>query len=121
MCCPGFGFQRQILVTDVFLFLQLVHGVPARGNIFDRADFPERLANQLGVRISQHVLQERIDVGDSSRVRIQEKYAILGRLEESTVANFGSPQILFIPVASYDFVRLIVHGWTPFPPVRCLT
>ncbi len=83
-----FGFQRQILVTDVLLFLQPAHGVLAGGNIFDRTDLPERLAEQLAVGISQHVLQEWVGVGDPSRVPIQEKYAILGRLEESPVANF---------------------------------
>src|SRR6266568_5837439 len=98
----------------------------------------------LGVRISQQVLQEWVDVGDPSRIRIQKKYAILGCLEESPVANFGSVQLLLLhfilgqeaalllvanfgglqllllPVIPNAFV-VIVHCRTPSSPLRCLT
>ena len=44
-----FGFQRDILVTDVLIVLQLPHGFLAGRDILDRADLPERLADQLAL------------------------------------------------------------------------
>src|SRR3990172_1509111 len=75
------------------------HGVLAGGDVFDWADLPERLADQFGVRVTQQILEEWVDVRYPSCVGIQEEYAVLGRLEESPVANFGSLQGVLDPLA----------------------
>ena len=46
------------------------------------------------MRISQHVFQEWVDIGNLSRVRVQEDYAVLGRLEEAPVTKLGNPPLL---------------------------
>src|SRR4030065_1432682 len=51
-----FGFQRQIVVTDILLLLQFPESAPAGGDIPEGADFPEHLAEQLGVGIPPQLL-----------------------------------------------------------------
>src|SRR5512141_3191182 len=87
-----FGFQRQVVVTDILLALQFPECALARGDIPEGADFPEPLAEQLGVGVPQQFLEEGVCGGDLSRVRIQDEDAVLCHLEESPVAYLGYRQ-----------------------------
>ena len=105
-----FGLQWQVVVTDILLLPQFPEGAPAGGDIPEGADFPESLAEQLGVRIPQQLLQEWVGVGDPSRVRIQDEYAVFRRLEESPVADFGSCQRDLDPLAFGDLALRQLHS-----------
>ena len=59
----GFGSIHPFVLDGVL-------GYP-RGDISEWADFPEHLAEELGVGIPQQFLDEGVCVGDPSRVRIQ--------------------------------------------------
>lgn len=56
------------------------------------------------MRITQQIHEERVGVGDPSRVGIQEEYAVFCRLEEPPVTNFGSLQLVLDPLAIGDFI-----------------
>ncbi len=82
-------FQREILVADVLVVLQLPEGDLALGDIFELADFPERLAQHLVVGVPQHVGEIGVDVGDLSAFRIQNQDPVFRGLEETAVSKLG--------------------------------
>jgi transposase len=94
---PRLGFQRKVLIPDVLIFLEFLQGSLAGGDVFERTDFPEVLAQQLGVGVSEHLLKKRIAVDDPPRPAVQNEDAVLGRLEKTSVPYFGGLQRLFYP------------------------
>ena len=83
------GLERQILVADVLVPLELPEGVPARRDVLERSDFPELPANELRARVTEQDLQEGVGVGDLPGLRVENQDAVLRRLEEPPVPDLG--------------------------------
>ena len=78
------------------LVLQLPHGFLAGGDVLDRADLPERLADQLAFSVTQHILKEWVGVGDPSCIPVQDQDSVFGGLEEPAVASLRIPLMRFL-------------------------
>src|SRR4051794_32242268 len=84
------GLERQVLVPNISLLLQVSECGQAERDVADQPDIPEMLTQQLRVRIAQQVEQERVRVEDVPVVRVEDEDAILGGLEEPPISDFGS-------------------------------
>ena len=75
---PVMGFQRQIIVANVFVNLQGVKSVLRRGNVFERTDFPDMFPTEFVVRITEQPHQERIDINHHPCRGIKNQDTVLG-------------------------------------------
>ena len=89
---PVVRLERQILVADVALLLQLPEGHLARLDVAKQADFPEFLPHQFAARVAKQSEQIRVGVEDLPGIGVQDQDAVLRRLEEPAVARFGNVQ-----------------------------
>ena len=85
-------FQRQVLVADVFIPLQFQEFHLTVEDVREKAQVPDPLPQELVVREAEHLDQERIDVQDRSRIRVEDQDAVLSRFEEAPVADLGGVQ-----------------------------
>src|SRR5207302_8828548 len=125
---PVFGLERQILVADNPLRLELTESGPGGGNVLKRDDFPEFLAHELTVCIAQHLNQEWVYVGDLPSLEIKNQYSIFGGFKEPPVASLGVFQrLLRLIVCRLSELLLrdvyqcaFDHGWCPVRPLHWL-
>jgi hypothetical protein len=90
----SFAFQRQILVADVALFLQLAK-CPLPGlKVLKQSNLPKLLANQLPAIATQQFGNEWVGVENPARGCVHYQHAIAGRLKKSPEANFRHPQAI---------------------------
>jgi hypothetical protein len=119
-----FRFQRQVFVADIPVLLQsLQHGLIGH-EVFERANFSDRLADHFPVRITQEFDQERIHISDASRVNVQNQDAILRRFEQPPITKFGGAERLLYACAvgcSVSVLMIVAHNFVPahfIPPPR---
>ena len=86
------GFQRQVVVTDIGFTLQLPELRLGRFGVFERANLPEFVSQQLLASVAQHIRQERVDIINLPGVRIENQNPVLGGFKQPAVAHFGSLQ-----------------------------
>ena len=86
------GFQRQVFVTDIGFTLQLPELRLGRFGVFERADLPEFVSQQLLASIAQHIRQERVDIINLPGARIENQDSVLGGFKQPAVAHFGRLQ-----------------------------
>ena len=84
------GLQGQVVVADVALLPQFVVGDPVRIPVPEQADLSEFLAQEFVVLVAQQPAHERVGVDDLARAGVEDEDAVLGRLEEPTIAEFGA-------------------------------
>ena len=87
---PATGFKWQILVSDVFPFLQFSKSCLRFLNLPEGADVPECFAKKGVSRIVQQTNQERVHVGYQARVRVEDQYPILCGFKQPTVLSLRS-------------------------------
>jgi hypothetical protein len=72
----------------------MMHGFLAGSDVLDRADLPERLADQLGFGVPQHILKIWVGVGDPPCIPVQDQDPVFGGLEEPAVASLRFLQVM---------------------------
>ena len=86
------GLQRQMIVADVSLLLQLGKLLLVGDQIPEEAHFPELLPEKFLLGEAQQVDQEGVRILDHPGLDIENKDAVLRRLEEPAVAALGGGQ-----------------------------
>ena len=80
------GFQRQILIADVFILLQGFESVPGSGDVFEHTDFPDIMSEQFIIQIPEQLQQVRIDINHPARSGIKDQDVVLCGFKEPAVA-----------------------------------
>ena len=105
---PAAGFQRHVVVLDVFLLLPFQEVGLVGDDVLEGAQFPDLLANERRTRVAQQLEQERIDIHHHAGFGVQDQNAVAGRLKDPAISHGRSPQ---------GFGRSILaglvnsHGW----------
>ena len=79
--------QRQVVVADVVVGLELGEGGLGGLGVLEGADLPELLADEIVTQVSRHLRHERVDVDDAAGARVEDQDAVLGRLEEAAISS----------------------------------
>src|SRR5437762_1150064 len=87
--------ERQVLVANVAVFLELAERALARCLILKQPDLPELLVLQFTLRVAEKFGHEWIRVTDLACRGIENQDAVSRRLEETTVAKLGVPKAGF--------------------------
>ena len=90
--CAVAVLQRQALVTERALLVQLLHRGLAGVLVAQESNFPKLLAQEVLGRIVEQVRQKRVDVGDLAVGGVEDEDAVVGRLEQSPEAGFRDLQ-----------------------------
>ncbi len=118
---PIGGFQRQIVVADIALLLQLLEVGLVGKHVLEEPQFPDLHAEERLAGESQQLDQERIHIVDHPRFGIEDQDAVLGRLEKTAIAKLRNDQRrLHLPVVPRRQLQSRLPpaecGATPDPP-----
>ncbi len=88
------GFQGQIVVADVLLFLEFLKHFFGGRHVFEGAQVPEALVEKFFLGVPQQFDQEGVDVDDLARGGVENQDSVAGRLEQAAVALFEKRHLL---------------------------
>ena len=86
---PGLGFERQVVIPHKTCGLQFSEPLFAARDVGKGTDFPELLAEELGVGVAKHGDEIGVDVLNLGAVRIEEQDSILGSFKQAAIAAFA--------------------------------
>ena len=84
-----------MLVTDVACLLQRSHRGLIGHPVAEQSDLPQLLAQKLLVRVTEQFAHEGVGVRDSPAGGIEDQDAVLGGLEQSSIARLGIDECQF--------------------------
>ena len=80
--------QRLILIPDRAAFLESFHGGLALGLVVEHADLPKLLADEMLARVVEQPEHERVDIGDSAALLVENEDAVVSGFEKAAIADF---------------------------------
>src|SRR5919107_1999427 len=115
---PRFGYQWQIVVANVALFLQLSKGALARLNVLKETYLPKFLSHQLIGPVTQQFRYERIGLSNLPGPGLEYQDAVLSCLEKATKTHlavshrdFRMVTISNVVNGEKDQIGLTIHGY----------
>ena len=82
-------FQGQVFIADIPVPLQSLKHDLVRLDVLKRTKLADGFADHFAAGKSQYSNQERVHIGDASRVHVQNQDAILRRFKQPPVTQFG--------------------------------